>query len=213
MNKNIGKTLSYLLRHGLEKENIIHTNGFVLIDDIISWLHNRNMNITYEDIVTIVNNDKKQRYLIEGNNMRANQGHSFEANIEYDIVTDIHDVYPIVHATYKEHIANIMMDGLKLMSRTHIHFASIKTNDFNLLRKDTDTYCVLNKNYSEKMYLSKNNVYLSDNPISKNNFNIVTFTKKLNCYGGIIFDDCFENVIIVKTHMNNSGFPKGKRHS
>ena len=214
MNNNISKSMSYLLRHGLEKENINHCNGFVLIDDVIGWLqkNNTNINVTHDDIENIVKEDKKQRYQLQGNKIRASQGHSIEIEMNFEKLNSIKEVYPLVHATYKDSIIPINESGLKSMSRTHIHFASIKTNDFKMIRKDTDTYCVLKKNYQKDIFKSENNVYLSKEIVSKEDFNIVTFTKKLNCYGGIIFDEKLENIIVVETDKNNIGFPKGKRH-
>jgi len=212
MSNNISKSMSYLLRHGLEKENINHSNGFVLIDDVIGWLQKNNHNVTQNDIENIVKEDKKQRYQLEGNRIRASQGHSIEIEMNFEKLNSIEKVYPLVHATYKDSINPISESGLKSMSRTHVHFASIRDNDFKMIRKDTDTYCVLKKNYSKDIFRSENNVYLSKETVSKEYIDIVTFTKKLNCYGGIIFDEKLENIVIVETDKNNIGFPKGKRH-
>jgi len=167
---------------------------------------------TREEILNIVKEDKKQRYYLQGNKIRASQGHSIEIEMNFEKLNSIQEVYPLIHATYKDSINPINESGLKSMSGTHIHFASIKDNDFKMIRKDTDTYCILHKNYSKDIFRSENNVYLSKESISKEYFNIVTFTKKLNYYGGIIFDEKLENIVIVETYNNNIGFPKGKRH-
>jgi RNA:NAD 2'-phosphotransferase (TPT1/KptA family)/ADP-ribose pyrophosphatase YjhB (NUDIX family) len=208
----VSKSMSYLLRHGLEKENITHENGFVLIDNLIGWIKsNMNVDITLEDVINIVNTDNKKRFQINENKIRANQGHSVQVEMNFEKVDSIEEVYPLAHATYAEHIESILIDGLKSMSRTHIHFATLKDNDFKMIRKDTDTFCILNKTYKD-ISRSDNNVYLSKDSICKGDFNIVTFTKKLNCYGGIIFDKDRKNIIIVKAGEHNYGFPKGKRH-
>jgi RNA:NAD 2'-phosphotransferase (TPT1/KptA family)/8-oxo-dGTP pyrophosphatase MutT (NUDIX family) len=212
MSNNISKSMSYLLRHGLEKENINNNNGFVKIDDLIDWLKTRNIITTKDDIMKIAKDDNKQRYKIIENNIRANQGHSVNVQIDFDVLNSIDDMYPLIHATYKDSIKPIVENGLKPMERTHIHFTSIKNNNFKAIRQDTDTYCILKKKYDKCIYKSENDVYLSKDIIDKKDFDIITFTRKINCYGGIIFDEEFKKVIIVKTDKNNIGFPKGKRN-
>src|SRR3989338_11291074 len=54
------KALSYLLRHGAQKEKVnIDDNGYILYDDVIAWFKNKKHSLNYADIQEIITSDKK----------------------------------------------------------------------------------------------------------------------------------------------------------
>lgn len=84
MNKKIqmSKSLSWLLRHGAQQENIpIGSDGFISIEFILNHKCFKGK-CTYKDIEDIVASDLKNRYTLRINkttgkpDIRANQGHS-----------------------------------------------------------------------------------------------------------------------------------------
>ncbi|KAJ8322584.1 tRNA 2'-phosphotransferase [Batrachochytrium dendrobatidis] len=125
----ISKALSYLLRHGAEKERlVIESDGFVKLKDILS--RKQFSGQTLESIQHLVESNAKQRFALRQDpttlqwSIRANQGHSINVNVEMRTVRDSSEIPLVVHGTYQQHLALILKQGLRSMSRKHIHFAA-----------------------------------------------------------------------------------------
>uniref|UniRef100_A0A6C0BE71 Nudix hydrolase domain-containing protein n=1 Tax=viral metagenome TaxID=1070528 RepID=A0A6C0BE71_9ZZZZ len=126
----ISKACNKLLRHHLHEFKTATSDGFVEISELFSKL---DFIVSIEKLKEVVELCEKQRLKIVDNRIRSNQGHS-SGNIEEDkifeeITTPITECY---HATTKKNLNFILKDGLSIMGRTHIHFAS----DDILLRKN-----------------------------------------------------------------------------
>lgn len=120
----LSKNLSYLLRHGAQKEGIeITDDGWVEIPTLLRYL-NRRDKVTRDDLEKVVRENNKRRFLIEGNRIRANQGHSMRVAVEMEQLTI--DTVPkvVVHGTYKQFLNQILQQGLKIMGRQHIHMTT-----------------------------------------------------------------------------------------
>jgi 2'-phosphotransferase len=82
-NVKLSKTLSYVLRHGAEKEGFeISPDGFISISALLS--SPKFSKVTLEQIEDVVKNCPKQRFsLLKSDNgeqwIRANQGHSLSS--------------------------------------------------------------------------------------------------------------------------------------
>eukprot|EP01084_Bolivina_argentea_P227926 385034_1 len=79
----VSKTLSWILRHGANKINLnIGNDGFINVNQLLNTQIMKSYNIQFDDIVSIVKNDTKGRYLMKETNnkwkIRANQGHSMK---------------------------------------------------------------------------------------------------------------------------------------
>ncbi|KAJ1962224.1 tRNA 2'-phosphotransferase [Dispira parvispora] len=114
-------------------------DGFVAVYELLNSPSFRN--VSFDLLQDIVNNDAKQRYLLiqepaapETQSkttatqwfIRANQGHSIALDNQalYTRITDPADLPEVVvHGTYEKCWPAIERQGLKKMSRTHIHFA------------------------------------------------------------------------------------------
>ena len=60
MNTSVSKAISYLLRHGAQRESVpIEPDGYVTVDNLIKWLKSKSYDCDPETIVNIVTNDKK----------------------------------------------------------------------------------------------------------------------------------------------------------
>ena len=59
----ISKALSWLLRHGAAKERIpIDAAGYVNLHDVLQWHKLRALNVTFSEIVDVVQSNEKQRF-------------------------------------------------------------------------------------------------------------------------------------------------------
>jgi len=125
----IGRQISYLLRHGAEREGVpMNDNGQVKISDLLIWLQNRtNRTYTRRNIENLVQTDRKQRYMIQWHvndttldTIKANNGHSM--HLPLMDVKEHSPTHNIIHATYLSKLSSIFRNGLNRGKRMHIHF-------------------------------------------------------------------------------------------
>ena len=128
MEVRIGKKMSYLLRHGAQENGVaISSDGYVLMDDLLSYLGNK---VSLDFVHQIVENNDKKRYEIKIKDgkeyIRATQGHSLTEVKTEELLTPINDPFDyvyVVHGTYKDPLPLIMKGGLNKMARNHVHMA------------------------------------------------------------------------------------------
>ena len=124
----ISKFLSYHLRHrpdllGLE----LAPGGWVEVEKLLQAARRRKFPLSLVDLQQVVAQNDKQRFSFDdtGNLIRANQGHSIKVDLQLKPVTPPDILY---HGTYTQAVASIQKQGLKKMSRHHVHLSSdIKT--------------------------------------------------------------------------------------
>lgn len=214
MEKKVSKSLTWLLRHGAVKENIkMNEEGYVNIVDILAWLKGKyNIVATMCDLESIARADTKNRFRIEGDTMRANQGHSIDIKIPMEKYEQTNS--QIVHGTYKKNMESILETGLKSMSRTHVHLINIdsSTDKYHMIRQDTDLYVFIKPNKELEFNMSSNGVVLTESvPKEYLTFVPAYEHKKSGCYGFIIFNADHSEVLTVTTTRGTVGFPKGKK--
>jgi|SaaInlV_150m_DNA_4_1039716.scaffolds.fasta_scaffold11614_2 2'-phosphotransferase len=126
----VSKALSWLLRHGIIKENMtMDEEGYVKLSDVLGKKAFESYNENH--IRYVVNNNDKQRYKIKMIGtvpyIRANQGHCDEVGLllNDDLMMPLITVpcEMCIHGTTKKAIKMIKVSGLIPMSRKHIHFA------------------------------------------------------------------------------------------
>ncbi|RLV91003.1 tRNA 2'-phosphotransferase [Spathaspora sp. JA1] len=169
----ISKTLSYLLRHGAEKEKLeIDDEGYIKIPYLLNHQRLKSNKVTRDDLVRIVENNDKKRFTIdeEQDSICANQGHSLKkvtnANLEPMALEDL-IALDIYHGTYKKKLSNIKESGgLNKMSRNHIHFTCKEYNTLSGIRSTANVLvyadveqCVAN---GIQFFKSLNNVILTE---------------------------------------------------
>lgn len=116
----LGKFLSYILRHNPEDAGItLDENGWA---DVKAITKNTKEPMTYGELLHIVENDPKKRYLMSGYNskVRANQGHSVQVDVELEIIKPPDILY---HGTARRNVRAIMKKGLIPGSRLHVHLS------------------------------------------------------------------------------------------
>jgi putative RNA 2'-phosphotransferase len=117
--RQISKFLSGLLRHFPEDYNLkISNRGWADTTDVFDALKNKYSDMTLDKIYAVVSMDDKGRYEVNNGKIRATYGHSVDVNLEAnnDAVPDV-----LYHGTSEDAVPSIMSDGLKPMSRQHVH--------------------------------------------------------------------------------------------
>ena len=121
----LSKLISYLLRHKPEEAKLeLDSKGSIDIDILIENLKlYKNINISKEDILELAKPTDKVRFEIEGNLIRALNGHStVKVEKESIIPPDI-----LYHGTYYQTYYNfIRNDGIKSMDRQYVHMSADK---------------------------------------------------------------------------------------
>lgn len=160
---SISKTLSYILRHKPEDFKLyMDQHGWVEVQPLVDAL-----NINIPTLVSIVKEDTKGRYQFNSDNtfIRATQGHSVPISV--DLPEFNSDVPVIYHGTAKRFLDSILEDGLKRMSRVHVHL-SLDADTALDVGKRHGSPVVLSIDYQQmkadgiKLLMSDNGVILTD---------------------------------------------------
>ena len=132
----ISKSIARVLRHRAKEYGLkLNPHGFVSISSLLSCKNQRGQTglpqgTTEADLRRVIGNDDKKRYSIEGNMVRANQGHSQGVDID-----DSAMLKPLTGSTLPQRVVHgtggngkIIRDieasgALKRMGRRHIHMA------------------------------------------------------------------------------------------
>jgi putative RNA 2'-phosphotransferase len=164
----IGKKLSYLLRHNPE-DLVMDKNGFVSVSSLLS-----KVGITQEELDHIVDTNDKKRlaYNDDKSKIRASQGHSVKVDVELKATRPPRILY---HGTNPENWDIIMKSGLSKMRRLHVHLTDDEDVAYSVGKRYTkykdplileiDSAAMYTDGY--KFYLSENGVWLTDNVPSK----------------------------------------------
>jgi putative RNA 2'-phosphotransferase len=119
----ISKFLSKHLRHdpgGLGLE--LAPGGWVSVDDLLSASARKGMRMTREVLNEVVARNSKQRFSFDetGARIRANQGHSVDVDLRLEPAEPPDTLY---HGTGCRTAAVVAREGLKKMSRHHVHLS------------------------------------------------------------------------------------------
>ncbi|MEL6728282.1 MAG: RNA 2'-phosphotransferase [Pseudomonadota bacterium] len=121
--KKHSKRLSYILRHAPEDVGLtLGDGGWVSIDELISGFQKKGWAITRDELDYVVEANEKKRFTIssDGFQIRAAQGHSVKIN--HDLQATKPPAY-LYHGTAKRHMDAILREGLRPMSRQHVHLS------------------------------------------------------------------------------------------
>ena len=116
-----GKRLSYLLRHHPEAIGLsVDANGRVLVDELLRRLAAHGEPTTRAALDALVGGDDKGRFVIEGEHIRAAQGHS----IPVDLTLEVTPPPPLLyHGTSTRFLTSIRARGLVRGARHHVHLS------------------------------------------------------------------------------------------
>jgi len=159
----ISKYLSFILRHKPEAINLkLDEKGWADIDEII--LKTKKFSLNRKLIEKVVLEDNKQRYIIDGDKIRANQGHSINVDLELKPQIPPKILY---HGTATRFIDSIMKTGLKTQNRQYVHLSkdlktakNVGSRHGKVVILNIDTVSMLEDGF--EFYVSENGVWLTN---------------------------------------------------
>ncbi|CAC5381813.1 TRPT1 [Mytilus coruscus] len=127
----LSKALSFILRHGAERQGYkMIPGGFLYVDEILKGQNNLR-DYDLEDVKRIVETNSKKRFHMEPDKetgkmkIRTNQGHRIEVeDLELKPLLNAKEVSMVIHGTYFSSWEKIKHTGLSRMGRNHIHFVA-----------------------------------------------------------------------------------------
>jgi len=121
--KDVSRFLSLVLRHKPETIGItLDENGWVDVDVLLSSLKSHNREITFGELKESVITNNKQRFTFNDDEtqIRANQGHSVDVDLQLKPSKPPSKLY---HGTVEKAIQGIKETGLKKMNRHALHLS------------------------------------------------------------------------------------------
>jgi putative RNA 2'-phosphotransferase len=119
----ISKYLSKHLRHQPERLSLILSpGGWVAVDALLAACAAYNFPITREELAEVIACNDKQRFSFDetGEQIRANQGHSIEVDLQLEGAAPPPVLY---HGTGERAVKLIEAVGLSKMARHHVHLS------------------------------------------------------------------------------------------
>lgn len=117
----VSKYLSKHLRHQPERIGLVlDPNGWVEIDALLRATGDHRFPITRAELDHVVAVNDKRRFTIEGDRIRANQGHSVEVDLDLPPAEPPAYLY---HGTVTGSLDAIRAEGLRPMNRHHVHLS------------------------------------------------------------------------------------------
>lgn len=112
----LSKRMSKALRHQPDRVGLVlDAQGWVGTQALLDALE-----IRREDLEEVVRRNDKQRFTIDGDRIRANQGHSIEVDLALPATAPPAELF---HGTVRQYLDDIMRDGLRPMSRHDVHLS------------------------------------------------------------------------------------------
>lgn len=127
--KQLNKTskfLSFVLRHKPEAIGLtLDASGWATLDELIDKANDSGevRNLDRALIQEVVDTNDKKRFIIsdDGQQIRANQGHSIDVDLQLKPVTPPEFLY---HGTATRFLDSILQEGLKPQQRQHVHLST-----------------------------------------------------------------------------------------
>ncbi|KAJ8719869.1 hypothetical protein PYW08_012044 [Mythimna loreyi] len=173
--KQLSKSLSWLLRHGAVREGFeLSPEGYLDVNKILLHKTFRGK-YNKSDIERVVKNNDKQRFKLRRNpstdclEIKANQGHTITEVSDTELAPITEPKYnTVIHGTYLKCWPQIKNEGLSRMKRKHIHLAKGTLEDASVIsgiRRGTEVhiYIDLARALADavKFYESENGVILT----------------------------------------------------
>ena len=121
----VGKFITYVLRHNPEEIGItLDKNGYADTRELTCGVAKRYEGFDMECLERIVRENNKQRYAFNSDKtkIRASQGHSLK-NIDLGL-SPVLPPKMLFHGTADRFLSSILKEGLKPMSRQHVHLSA-----------------------------------------------------------------------------------------
>ncbi|HLV78815.1 MAG TPA: RNA 2'-phosphotransferase [Chthonomonadaceae bacterium] len=121
---HISKFLSKHLRHEPERIGLrLEAGGWVSVEGLLAACRSHGFLITRADLEEVVARNDKQRFSFDAASarIRANQGHSIAVDLQLEPASPPQALY---HGTAERFVPAILAQGLKKMSRHHVHLST-----------------------------------------------------------------------------------------
>ena len=165
----ISKFLSFVLRHGPDKYNLVlDNNGYADLNAVLTLLSNRfkNEKFSRQTIESIIQNSEKKRFEIVEDKIRAFYGHSIEKRINFEESSSIPSI--LYHGTTENAYQKILKVGIIKQNRQYVHLTD-NIRDAILVSKRRTTHPIIleidvckAQEYGIKFYQS-GDMFLADN--------------------------------------------------
>ncbi|MFJ8586235.1 RNA 2'-phosphotransferase [Streptomyces sp. NPDC093595] len=117
----VSKYLSKHLRHQPERIGLtLDPQGWVAIDDLLRATAAHGMRISRTELEHVVAVNDKRRFTIDGERIRANQGHTVDVDLDLPPADPPAYLY---HGTVARALPAIRAEGLRPMARHHVHLS------------------------------------------------------------------------------------------
>lgn len=119
----ISKYLSKHLRHQPERIGLtLEAGGWVGVQELLDACRRNQFSFTRDELDEVVSRNDKKRFSFseDGTQIRANQGHSVEVDLELEPATPPEVLY---HGTGASSVQAILQDGLTKQRRHHVHLS------------------------------------------------------------------------------------------
>ncbi|MFC4427820.1 RNA 2'-phosphotransferase [Deinococcus navajonensis] len=114
--QRLSKQLAYLLRHAPEQAGLtLEPGGWVPLAPLLAYL-----GVSRAQVERVVNTNNKQRFTLDGERIRANQGHSVPVDLRLPLTVPPVTLY---HGTHPGVLEAIRREGLRPMNRHHVHLS------------------------------------------------------------------------------------------
>jgi putative RNA 2'-phosphotransferase len=159
------KQMSYVLRHRPDSIGLtLAAGGWVSVDELLRALAQYGTRITRADLEYVVAANDKRRFVIEGDRIRANQGHSVSVDLG---LTPVDPPRMLFHGTARHNLDSIFLDGLVKGRRHHVHLSAdtetavkVGVRHGSPIVLAVDTAAMVAENLL--FYRSENGVWLTD---------------------------------------------------
>ncbi|MYS43077.1 RNA 2'-phosphotransferase [Streptomyces sp. SID5998] len=117
----VSKYLSKHLRHQPERIGLtLDEGGWVAVDALIAAAAAHGFPFTWDELDHVVAANDKQRFAIDGDRIRASQGHTVEVDLGLPPATPPPYLY---HGTVARYVEPIRAEGLRPMNRHDVHLS------------------------------------------------------------------------------------------
>jgi putative RNA 2'-phosphotransferase len=119
----VSKYLSKHLRHEPKRLGLtLGIGGWVSVDVLLEACARNHFAISREELEQVVAESAKQRFAFDetGTQIRANQGHSVEVDLQLEPVIPPARLF---HGTAARNVESVLSTGLRKMARHHVHLS------------------------------------------------------------------------------------------
>lgn len=124
--KQISKSMSYVLRHRPDSIGItLEPEGWIAVSELLDAFARNGQVYSRALIEQVVAENTKQRFEfdVEGQRIRARQGHSVDIDLGYEATAPPDTLY---HGTATRNLDSILKQGLLKGARHHVHLSTDK---------------------------------------------------------------------------------------